>query len=517
MSALNAELITIDNGIQTVRDIHHKRSIVIQAMMPGDFPEFPPAVYIPTPQRLAAGSAPANGARDPVLAIMGNMALGNVASPTAGIPVPATATAATAPVNGTISTMATGTAPVPTATTVATTPVTTRVRQIVQTAPGPTRTRGGKGKGQASAPRPRRGIIARLSPRSKFKKEITLEDRKNITNVLLSQMYELGTVPHQQEPDGSYRHLFDHGNIMDSIETLLEENPGWDVFVYMEADSLMLHGGFCQFASFHALVVPHGEHPPKWLNTSNGEDYVPFKQLSLDWVNIGDLKDKDKLLKSWSDTTLHKRAFILHCTSRRLRYIDDETKANYTKRNMLDCRSSKFPPAELAGMLQLPFEIDGVKLTTEISLSSTVSENVQFVVDEFDDEGVEVDGNGRAHIKTLIKKAIQQKWKTIEDVAWVINGRHDMTKVDKIFAAKIYPVNMTVAVPQAVRVAKSMQLNQMAARDGSASVVQAQEVAAMEHGLEDYQFQAPLEIGAYGPKVRRIFAGPEYVQEDPNI
>eukprot|EP00977_Amphora_coffeiformis_P021936 scaffold10085_cov168-Amphora_coffeaeformis.AAC.7 len=131
---------------------------------------------------------------------------------------------------------------------------------------------------------------------------------------------------------------------------------------------------------------------------------------------------------------------------------------------MLDCRSNKFPP-ELNGMIKVTVEID-------------------------------VDANGRADIKKLIKDTIQQKKDVVGNVVHAMHSRHDMTKIDKMFAAKIYPANMDDAVPQATRIAKRMYLDQMAAKDTRARVSQAQDVAQLKRGLQDYKFRAPLEVGA---------------------
>ena len=147
---------------------------------------------------------------------------------------------------------------------------------------------------------------------------------------LASIVYKMGSIPHEAPPKDSYQHLFDYGNLMESIEMLLEDNSNCNLFLYKEVESLDVASCPVQFDVYHALLVPPGEHPPKWLDTQNGgEEYVSFKELSLEWKNVGDLKDD--LLETWSKTILGGRVFVLKSKSRRWRNIDDEKKALFMK------------------------------------------------------------------------------------------------------------------------------------------------------------------------------------------
>lgn len=180
---------------------------------------------------------------------------------------------------------------------------------------------------------------------------------------------------------------------------------------------------------------------------------------------------------------------------------------------MLDCRRSIFPPSEYAGMIKFTCSIAGVELKTECNPTDSLKEQVQFVVDEFGDEGVEVDAEGKAYIKETIRGAVLQKEVKIENLVEEIHNRHDMKKVDETFAAKIFPGNVQVVIPEATRTEMRLHLARWVAQDEAALANQAEQIEAMENALQDYTFRASMQVGAYGP-AQKVFAGADYVHQE---
>ena len=161
-------------------------------------------------------------------------------------------------------------------------------------------------------------------------KALSFEERKEVMAKLNSVVYKMGSVPHEEPHKDSYQNLFHYSNLTESIEKLLGDNSNLNVFIYKEVESVDIASCPVQFDVYHALLVPPGKNPPKWLDSQNdGKEYVPFEELSLEWVNVGDLKDN--LLATWSKTILGGQVFVLKCSSCRWRNITDEKKALFMK------------------------------------------------------------------------------------------------------------------------------------------------------------------------------------------
>ena len=180
---------------------------------------------------------------------------------------------------------------------------------------------------------------------------------------------------------------------------------------------------------------------------------------------------------------------------------------------MLDCRRKFFPPSEQVGMIKVTFSIGGVVLETECSQTDTLREQMEFVLDELSDEGVDVDAKVETYVKETIRGAIRMKHNKINNVVNDIHTRHDMEKVDKIVAAKIYPDNMQDAIPKATRIEKRMYFERCVAKDNAGIAYQKQQKLDMEKALKVYTFQASMQVGAYGP-VEQVFAGADYVHQE---
>lgn len=174
-----------------------------------------------------------------------------------------------------------------------------------------------------------KAISKRLSPRSRNLAVLSPKERKEIAVLLAQNVYEVGTIPHEPPHKDSYRSLFEYSNIVESVQTLLDENPTCNVFIYKDTESRSIASYPVQFHIYECLVVPEGEEPPKWLDTAQGEgELISFKELSLEWVNMGRLKND--LLQAWSET-LSDRVFLLQTKCRRWRNPTDEKKALFLK------------------------------------------------------------------------------------------------------------------------------------------------------------------------------------------
>ena len=88
-----------------------------------------------------------------------------------------------------------------------------------------------------------------------------------------------------------------------------------------------------------------------------------------------------------------------------------------------------------------------------------------------------------------------------------------MEKVNKSFAATIYPGNMQNAIPKCTQIAKSMYIERLVARNAAAFFNLEQQKMDMEKVLEGCTFQAFMIVGAYGPVVQ-VFAGADYVHQE---
>ena len=167
-------------------------------------------------------------------------------------------------------------------------------------------------------------------------------------------------------------------------------------------------------------------------------------------------------------------------------------------------------------MIKFTCSIGGVEIDTECTPTDSLGEQVEWVVDEFDDVGVEVDAEGKAYIKETIRGAVRQKEDKIKNLVNEIHSRHDMEKVNKIFAAKIYPGNVQDAIPKATRIEKRMYTERMDAKDDNAVASMERQKVEMENALKDYTFQASMKVGAYGP-VQQVFAGADYVHQEETM
>jgi len=107
-----------------------------------------------------------------------------------------------------------------------------------------------------------------LSPRSGKKGHsvtLSFEKRQQVTSKLHSIVYKMGSIPHEDPPEGSYQDLFDYTNLTESVEMLLGDNPNLDVFLYKEVESLQVADCPVQFDVYHAKQRPTGIHPTRRL------------------------------------------------------------------------------------------------------------------------------------------------------------------------------------------------------------------------------------------------------------
>lgn len=112
-----------------------------------------------------------------------------------------------------------------------------------------TKTRGGakttprrNTKKQRSVRKIVKSVAKRLSPSSaknKIKPSFTPEECHKVSNKILALTHQLGVIPKAKQPKNLHAHLFEY-NVVRSIESLVEENPHCDIFLYKDVESVEL-------------------------------------------------------------------------------------------------------------------------------------------------------------------------------------------------------------------------------------------------------------------------------------
>lgn len=149
--------------------------------------------------------------------------------------------------------------------------------------------------------------------------------------------YKIGTVPHEvvvpdkEEPVVDYQQRLDYSHLVETIKSLLKKYEGTRVFIYKEHETAAIGSSCIEFDVFYVLIAPEGEEPPKCLRFKGIQGtpvkFDSFAPLSLDWVSVGKLKNKNGLDKDFAQNS--DRVFLLQNKSRTFRNIDDETKARF--------------------------------------------------------------------------------------------------------------------------------------------------------------------------------------------
>ena len=172
---------------------------------------------------------------------------------------------------------------------------------------------------------------------------------------------------------------------------------------------------------------------------------------------------------------------------------------------LLDSRRTKFS-SEPKHDVPFRCSIGAVEIDFDISHGNSVAENADFLVDEFEDKGVSVDEQGVVFLRRSIRNAIEAHQSKIEAVFWKIHDRHDMDKVDKIFAAKIYPSNVNTAIPEGARLECQMYKDRMDPKDGKGRKTIKDKGQALDEAVKTFSFTGSPFCISYGP-ARRMFAG----------
>jgi len=162
--------------------------------------------------------------------------------------------------------------------------------------------------------------------------ELLPEEVSQISTLLAEKVYTFGTVPHKpfQVLEGGpvidYHRLWNYDHLLGAIDSLLDKNPGCNLFLFNDSESVKVSSTYVDFNVVHALITPSGELPPKCLQLQSqvgGDPLELFSKCSLDWVDINKL-DNDPVLEKFSKM-YNGRVFALHNSSRRFRNIDKET------------------------------------------------------------------------------------------------------------------------------------------------------------------------------------------------
>lgn len=163
---------------------------------------------------------------------------------------------------------------------------------------------------------------------------LSAAEEEDFSAFIADNMYKIGEVP------GSKRAMvgrsnWDYGHLIESIKSILENNPGCDVFLYQDDEGFSVGDWGGGFGVIYALITPIGETPPTFLHLKslNGDDpLVPFKEYSLQWVDMKNfLANANHHGGEKVSSMFEGRVKILTYTGRKLRNLSEDEQGHWNR------------------------------------------------------------------------------------------------------------------------------------------------------------------------------------------